>query len=318
MNMPAFDPNRVTVVLGPTASGKTKLALHLAARFSMEIVCMDSMQVYHEMNIGTARPTDEEIAQAPHHLFGCVSVKESMNCARYARMAAKVLGEIQARNRIPMLVGGTGLYFKTLFGGLDILPPTPPDLRKRIDQRRARFGDARIYRLLQRLDPAGAEKLHPNDRQRIQRFLEVRILTGRSILEHWENAKKTEFSQENSRPLTIGLEVPRSVLVDRIHIRTKRMIADGWIEETQQLRELGMMDRIRDVGPIGYSLIEKYLEGNFSQSELCEKISIQTRRYAKRQMTWFRKDSEITWFPFDRESGYNEANISDLIGNRMT
>lgn len=318
MESAPFDPNRVAVLLGPTASGKTGLALGLARQMPLEIVCMDSMQIYRELAIGTARPSKSETAMVPHHLFGCISVKEPMNCARYAAMASEVLAEIQSRGKWPLLVGGTGLYLKSLFSGLDPLPATPENLRNRLNKSRSRKGDNYLYKLLSRLDFDAAQKVHPNDKQRVQRFLEVRILTGSSILEHWKSLGENGGDANAGQPVLIGLQVARDLLINRIRTRTISMLAQGWIEETQRLRDLGLLARVREVGPIGYGLIEDFLKGDFSREILVEKISVQTRRYAKRQMTWFRKDSEITWFPFDEESGYNEVTISDFLGNQMT
>jgi len=318
MLSPPFNARQVAVLLGPTASGKSSLALFLARRFPLEIVCMDSMQIYEELSVGTARPTATEIQAVPHHLFGCISVRETMNCASYANMAGEVLAEIQARGKWPLLVGGTGLYLKTLFSGLDPLPATPEKLRLRLDKTRRRKGDNYLFKLLSRLDSDAAEKVHPNDKQRVQRFLEVRILTGRSILDHWKGLGQSPKNTKAGTPVLMGLKVERSLLVKRIRARTEAMLERGWIQETKHLRELGLLARVREVGPIGYGLIGDFLEGKFSRENLLEKISVQTRRYAKRQMTWFRKDPQITWFPFDRESGYNEVTISDFLGNQMT
>lgn len=313
-----FDLKKVVVLVGPTASGKTSLSVELGQLFPFEIVCMDSMQLYKEMLIGTARPYPHEMGSVTHHLFGELSVETPMNCNQYAILAAQKMSEIQARGRIPLLVGGTGLYFRALFGGLDALPATPPHLRARLNNMREKRGDKYLYRLLSRLDPKGAARLHSNDKQRVQRYLEVRILTGHSILEQWGQPKSIATEGADNLPLTLGLQVPRPVLVDRIHLRTKAMISQGWIEEAQHLQEIGLFDRVCEVGPIGYQLIGSFLAGHLSKAQLVERVSIQTRRYAKRQMTWFRKDTHITWFPFDVESGYNVSTISDLIGNRMT
>lgn len=313
---PPFDSSKVVVLLGPTASGKTQLALELTKQFPFEIVCMDSMQVYREMRIGTARPSDQEEAMVPHHLFGAVSVREEMNCSRFATLASEVMTEIQARGKWVLLVGGTGLYYRALFQGLDPLPSTPNHLREKLNRLRQRHGQNFLYKMLTRLDPRGAASLHPNDAQRTQRFLEVRILSHKSILDYWQHQSLSQPGMD--KPLTLGLHVDRSLLIDRIHKRTLAMLQAGWLEETRQLKVDGLFSRVEKVGPIGYLLINAFLLGQISWKDLVDKISIQTRRYAKRQMTWFRKDAHITWFPFCAESGYNVATISDLIGNRMT
>jgi tRNA dimethylallyltransferase len=306
--------DQILVIAGPTASGKSSLALELATlKGNVEIVCMDSMQIYEEMKIGTARPDEEDLARAPHHLFGVASLLSPWTSITYGKQVELVIRDILRRGKIPLLVGGTGLYMKTLFEGLDPLPQTPPDLRQRLDKSAAKHGRQWLYRLLERLDPRGAGHLHANDSQRIQRFLEVRILTGQSILEAWQ----TDISDEvEKRPRVVGCLVERPLLWQRIEKRTHQMFEQGWVEETKVLRAKGLEAQVHKAGPIGYRWISKFLDGEITKEKAIERIVIETRRYAKRQMTWFRKIEYIRWFPFHPNLRYNTESITDFVWDK--
>lgn len=304
-----FDPSRTLVVVGPTGGGKTALAIELAQRFNGEIVCMDSMQLYAETRIGTARPSDEELAQAPHHLFGSLSLRDHMTSVAYRDCCLPILAGIQKRGNTPILVGGTGLYMKALFEGIENLPITPLALRERLEARLKRRGLPAVYALLKRLDPKGADHLHPNDTQRILRFLEVRLLSGRSMLDFWAEQDPSSAPM----PIVIGLQIDRQHLLPRLLHRAETWLEGGWIQETQELLHMGLEEALLQTGPIGYREIISYLGGNMTREALTERIFIATRQYAKRQMTWFRKASYIQWFPFDENSGYNMNCVTDFI-----
>jgi len=269
---------------------------------------MDSMQIYAELKVGTARPNPSLAGEAAQHLFGFTSVRHPLSTYRYAEEARKVMAEIQSRGRIPMLVGGTGLYMRALFEGLDNLPLTPAELRARLDRLKTRRGGGWLHKMLQRLDPQGAEHLHPNDSQRIMRFLEVRILTGKSMLDHWRKKEQNAL-----KPLTLGLQVDRPILDACIHRQVKNRLAQGWIEETQALIETGLLENVLKIGPIGYGHVADLIAGKLKLDQALEQIYRATRRYAKRQMTWFRKASYIQWFPFEPESGYNINGITEVV-----
>ena len=311
-----YDPSRVLVVAGPTSAGKTSLVAEMGQFLALEVVCMDSMQLYRELAIGTGRPSELEQAGIPHHLFGEFSVSDPMTAVRYARLAGDRIAAIQAKGRTALLVGGTGLYMKTLFEGAASLPQTPPRLRTRLEHFAIRHGRSWLYKMLTRLDPAGAAHLHPNDSQRIQRFLEVRLLTGKGILTHWSAEAKA--AGQRVMPVAIGLEVPRELLLARIEGRVHAMIAQGWVAETERLLEQGNLPEVLETGPIGYHQIAAFLAGESSYEEMVEKIIFATRRYAKRQMTWFRKTSYIQWFPFTANSGYNKVDIFDFVKGKMS
>jgi len=277
---------------------------------------MDAMQLYAEIAIGTGRPSARAQAGLPHHLFGEFSVCEPMSAAGYARIAAGRIAAIQARGKPALLVGGTGLYMKALFEGVARLPQTPATLRARLAASGARHGRAWLYKLLARLDPEGAARLHPNDSQRIQRFLEIRLLTGRGMLSHWSEEAAVRTGRTN--PIAIGLHVARPLLLERIASRVAAMLAEGWIAETERLRQSGLLTRVLAIGPIGYAQIAAFLEGHVNREDMVEKIIFATRQYAKRQMTWFRKSSFIQWFPFQVNSGYNKVDIFDFVNGKMS
>lgn len=298
-----FDPRRVIALVGPTGSGKTAVASALAQALPVEMVCMDSMQLYREMRIGTAAPTAEELAMAPSHLFGAFSVVEPMSCARYAEEASCAIQAILGRDRIPLLIGGTGLYMRFLFQPTFGLPKTDERLRARLTNLAERKGIGHLYRLLQRLDPEAAQYLNSGDRQRVMRFLEVRVGTGRSMLEHWSQQQAVD----RNLPVTIGLKVERDVLWRRLKRRLEAMIELGLVQESQHLIDAGLRQAVERTGPIGYRTMFRFLDGQGTLVEAKERIYIDTRRYAKRQMTWFRKLAYIQWFPYYPGSGYNIA-----------
>ena len=305
-----INPKRALALVGPTSSGKSRLAIQISQVFPCEVICMDSMQIYRELAIGTARPSNQDLKEVPHHLYGFRSVREPMSAAAYAEMAQRKIETVLDRDKLPILVGGTGLYLRALVEGLSDLPSTPKTLRQRLDGLNEKKGLGHLYALLARLDPAGARQLHPNDRQRIQRFLEVRILTGKSMLDHW---KQQKLRPKNPTMLCLGLSVERQVLNTRIQKQTAEMLHSGWIEETRGLIEQNLMPDVLRLGPIGYREIGEFLSGKLEKEALWEKIFIATRQYAKRQMTWFRKGSYIQWFHFDPDLGYNIPLITNFI-----
>jgi tRNA dimethylallyltransferase len=293
---------RVLSLVGPTASGKTTLVTHLAQEFPLEVVCMDAMQLYGELAVGTAIPAEDERKVAPHHLFGDFSVRSPLSAEQWAEIARIRIQEIHQRGRVPLLVGGSGLYARTLFDGISAVPATPAPLRESLLRRVERRGLLACYRLLQRLDPEGAARLHPNDRQRILRFLEVTLLSGRSMLSFWAEGMQGALPHPC---LHLGLQLDKEQLESRISARLTSMLSQGWLPEAAFLLKSNLAFDVMSLGPIGYRWVFSHLRGEMEFSEMEERIHISTRQYAKRQMTWFKKDKRIVWFNRDPQVGYN-------------
>ncbi len=273
-------------LLGPTASGKSRLALELAARHPMEIVSMDSAQVYRGMDIGTAKPSREERERVPHHLVDLLEPTESYSAGRFRADCVGAIMETQKRGRIPLLVGDTMLYYKALVQGLDALPAAEPGLRMQIDQRAARHGWPALHAELARVDPATAARVSPNDAQRIQRALEVWELAGKPM-----SALQTAAAPDLPFHLRAYALVPesRDELHRRIAERFDRMLAAGLIEEVEGLRKRHRLHAdLPSMRCVGYRQVWGYLEGEYGRDELREKGIAATRQLAKRQLTWLR------------------------------
>jgi tRNA dimethylallyltransferase len=274
------------VLLGPTASGKSRLAMELAARFPVEIVSMDSAQVYRGMDVGTAKPSLAERERVRHHLIDLIEPTESYSAGRFRADAVRAIGEIQARGKVPLVVGGTMLYYRALSQGIDPLPQAEPGLRARIDARAARHGWPALHAELARVDPVTAARLSPNDAQRIQRALEVWELSGKPI---------SELQRSASPGLPFELKafalVPadRAELHRRIAERFERMLQEGLVEELKGLRRKHELHAgLPSMRCVGYRQAWSYLEGEYGMSELREKGIAATRQLAKRQLTWLR------------------------------
>ena len=282
----------VVVIAGPTASGKTTFSVKLAAAFSGEIVNADSMQVYREMNIGTAKPSLGERMGIPHHLLDIVNPDEEFNAAIYRHLALPVIEGIHHRSNICFVVGGTGLYIKTLLGGIIPSPPADPALKEKLNREWEKHGGESLYARLKDLDRESAQKIHPNDRFRIIRALELFQLTKCRAS---ETRKGHQFGQQTLNALKICLELNRDKLYNRINERTVTMFENGLIEETENLLEKGYAPELKTMGAIGYRHAVKYLRGIWSYDMALEKLKRDTRRYAKRQITWFKADPEVKW-----------------------
>jgi tRNA dimethylallyltransferase len=274
-------------LLGPTASGKSALAMALAARFALEIVCVDSGQVYRGMDIGTAKPTRAERARVPHHLVDVVDPTESYSAGRFRAEAIAAVQDILARGRIPLLVGGTMLYYRALAQGIDTLPAAEPGLRAQIDARAARHGWPALHAELARVDPATAARLAPNDAQRIQRALEVWELTGRPLSQLQTGARKAPPFALRAFAL---VPQDRTLLHRRIAERFERMLADGLLEELRALRKrYALSAHMPSMRCVGYRQGWACLDGEYGEAELRDKGIAATRQLAKRQLTWLRR-----------------------------
>ncbi|MGH8688566.1 MAG: tRNA (adenosine(37)-N6)-dimethylallyltransferase MiaA [Burkholderiales bacterium] len=273
-------------LLGPTASGKSRLALELAARRPVEIVSMDSALVYRGMDVGTAKPSLSERNRVRHHLVDLIDPTERYSAGRFRADCVDAILEIQGRGKIPLLVGGTMLYYKALVGGLDELPEGDPGLRAQIDARAARHGWPALHADLARVDPASATRIAPNDAQRIQRAFEVWELTGRPLSEQQTAATPVLPFQLKSYAL---VPEDRGELHQRIEARFDRMLEKGLVEELQALRKrFDLNDRLPSMRCVGYRQAWDYLEGAYGRDELRARGAAATRQLAKRQLTWLR------------------------------
>ncbi len=294
------------VLCGPTASGKTALALELSGRFAMEVISADSRQVYRRMDIGTAKPTEAERAALPHHLVDVVDPDEPFSVADFEGLGRGAAEGILGRNRLPVAVGGTGLYLRALTQGLVEAPPADPELRSNLLDREEREGEGTLHRLLQEKDPVSALRLFPRDLVRIVRALEVYLLTGQTLS---ALQQAHAFADRPFSTLKIGLAPNREELYRRIDLRVEAMFAAGLLEETRMLLEAGYSPELKAMGTLGCRESLAHLRGEISLEETVALIQRNTRRYAKRQLTWFRQDPEIIWF----ESCGDFAKIAGLI-----
>lgn len=290
---------RLVIVQGPTASGKSALALALAERFDGEIVNADSMQVYRGMDIGTAKPSREERERVPHHLYDIVDPDVNFTAADFREYAPRAIEEIHRRGKRAILVGGTGLYIRILTRGLVDSPGGDDAIRRELETEARREGLEALHRRLAVVDPVTATRLHPNDGVRIVRALEVFLLTGRPLSSFHEEHR---FADDPYHCLKLGIAVEREILYQRVEERVDRMIADGLVEEVQGLLAAGCAPSLKAMGSIGYREICEHLAGEYPLEEAVRRIKQSTRQYAKRQLTWFRRDSEIIWVEYPGES----------------
>jgi tRNA dimethylallyltransferase len=283
----------LVAIVGPTASGKSALALRLARARPAEIVSCDSLQVYRGLDIGSAKPTAEERAEVRHHLVDAVDPAEDFSAAAYSRLARAALGEIAARGRLPIVAGGTGLYLRALLRGLFEGPSRDEALRRRLSALAERFGDPRLHRLLRRVDPEAAAHIRPRDRVRVVRALEVYRATGRPISERQREGGEP---LRGFRGLVVGLDPDRSWLREAVRARTHEMLARGLIEEVRGLVERYGPD-LRPLRAIGYRQAVAVVRGEMTLAEAERAIVTETMRFAKRQRTWFRhQQPDVVWF----------------------
>ncbi|HRN88713.1 tRNA (adenosine(37)-N6)-dimethylallyltransferase MiaA [Hyphomicrobium sp.] len=282
--------NKTVVILiaGPTASGKSALAHALAERLSGTVINADSMQVYRELRILTARPSEAETAAVPYRLYGHVPGHEAYSAARYADEARSAIAEAQAAGRIPVVVGGTGLYFKALLEGLSPIPPIPPDIRTRWRDAAAEQGAAALHAVLAKRDPVMAARLRPSDPQRIVRALEVLEATGISLAAWQEMPGEPVIQLDEALPLVVS--PPREVLRQRIDARFDAMIEEGATEEVRALARLGLDPDLPLMRALGVRPLMDMLAGRVSAIEAVEGAKAETRQYAKRQVTWLRSN----------------------------
>ena len=295
-------------IVGPTATGKTATGIELAKRLDGEIVSADSMAVYKGMDIGTAKPTPEERAAAPFHLLDVVNPDEEFSVAEFRGLAECAIADILGRRKLPILVGGTGLYVKAVMGGLNI-PAVAPDrqLRGQLKEEAARFGGEYLLERLRAVDPATASRLHPKDLKRIIRALEVYTVVGMPISHFQERAGTTEVAYDVK---LFGLTASRPALYKRINRRVDDMIEAGLVEEVRRLLEKGYGPELPSMKGLGYRQIAGYLVGEYDLLTATELLKRDTRRFAKRQFTWFRADPRVHWIDVE---GLSAAEVSETI-----
>ena len=299
----------VLVFCGPTGSGKTSLALSLADLYPLEIISADSRQVYRQMDIGTAKATAEEQARAPHHMIDLIDPDQEFSVAEFVDQARPLVQAITACGNLPCIVGGTGLYIRALLGGLADLPSGDPAMRKKFHQREKMQGAGTLYRDLQQVDPIAAEEIHPNNIVRIVRALEVHALSGRKMS---DIKAEHSFSHQPYRVLKFAPYYSRDDLYSRINQRTIQMVNSGLVEEVQ-----GLVDRysfaLKALQTLGYREVLRFLKNEISMQQMIEDIQKYTRQYAKRQLTWFTKESDIIWVDSSNKSGRVIESIDNFL-----
>ncbi len=283
---------KIVVVAGSTGSGKSEVAINLANELNGELICSDSMQVFRQMDVGTAKPTLREQELIPHHQLDLINPDENYSAGQYARDTAIVIKKIRERGRLPILVGGTGLYYKALMYGISKIPPVPVKLRKEITDWQQEHGIPYCHKLLQKYDPKGADLLHPNDTTRILRSLEVVLSTGKSIYSY---LLEQPFDEALYPFYAVALNWDRNDLYQRINKRTLSMLGSGWLAEVEMLLE-SYSPELKPMQSIGYREVVKYLQNKLKWDEMVEEIQKRTRQFAKRQLTWFRKEAKIEWY----------------------
>lgn len=294
----------LVIIAGPTGVGKTRVAIEIAERIGGEIIGADSMQIYRYLNIGTAKPSVEERAKVPHHLIDFRNPDEEYSAAEYARDAAALIKDIHARGRLPLLVGGTGLYIRAVLQGIFEGPGRDETFRAEMRTLAEEQGKEALYHKLQQVDPVTAERLHPNDLVRIIRALEVFHLTGVPISTHQQEAT---VPANQYQTCFLVLTMSRERMYARVNVRVDQMIAAGLVQEVHDLLERGYSRELNSMKSLGYKEIAAYLSGEYDLAAAVELMKRNTRHYAKRQITWFRKGRVNVWISFDKQGSFEEV-----------
>jgi tRNA dimethylallyltransferase len=299
----------LVAILGPTASGKTSLSLHVAGQMQGEIVSCDSVAVYREFEIGTAKPSKEERQRVPHHLIDIAGPEELVTAGDYSRLARQAIAEIAARGNLPIVVGGSGLYLRALLEGLFPGPPRSAELRLRLRERASERGTDYLHKLLRRMDPAAAETIHANDVPKVVRALEVSISARVPMTGLWQQGRD---ALQGFRILRVGLNPDREALYARINQRAREMFSAGLLEETRML-----IDRygtsVWPLNSLGYKQAMQHLRGELSLEQAIAAAQQGHRNYAKRQMTWFRREPEVAWITDFGSNPAVQKQVVDLI-----
>ena len=283
----------VIAIVGPTASGKSTLAIEVALALHGEIINCDSVQVYQDVEVATAKVPPSEQKGVPHHLIGFVPPEHNYTAVEWAAEATAKINEIESRGRVPMLVGGTGFYLRALRKPFFISPKTDVDLRRRINAIRVKRGPEYLHRVLRRIDSTGAEQLHARDWPRVQRAIEVHLQTGASIFAQRE--ERPEPHESSHRLRIFALNPPRDALYERINQRTEEHFSEGLVDEVKTLLQRGVPPESNALGAHGYRRVVEYLQGRRTLESAVEQTKLDVRHYAKRQLTWFRREEGVEW-----------------------
>jgi tRNA dimethylallyltransferase len=299
----------LVVLLGPTGSGKTALSLALAEHFRGEIVNCDSVAMYRDFEIGTAKPSTGERGRIPHHLLDFVAPTGYVTAGEYARQAREQLEAIKSRGNLPIVVGGTGLYLRALLEGLFPGPPRSEALRRRLRQRAEKQGSAYLHRVLRRLDPSASARIHANDTAKLIRAIEVCLTSRRPMTEGW---KQGRAPLQGFRVVRLGLNPERNALYQRLNQRARQMFDSGLIEETQRLLAT-YGDTAWALNSLGYKQAAQFLRGEIDWQTALQAVQQAHRNYAKRQMTWFRREPEVLWLAgFGDEAGIQRQALAQV------
>lgn len=283
---------KIIGVVGPTASGKTDYAIRLAKERGGEVVSCDSMQIYRHMDIGTAKPTSEEMQEIPHHMIDIAEPEENFSVARFVKLARECIDDILERGKIPVLCGGTGLYFDSIINNLEFSEmETDEEYRQSLNALAEEKGCEFVHRMLREVDPRSADAIHPNNLKRVIRALEIYKVSGKpkSVLDREQRGEPLYEGE------IFGLSRPRDVLYDRINRRVDIMMEQGLLEEVKTLLSMGISPKATSMQAIGYKELVWYLDGTLTLKEAVDKIKQESRRYAKRQITWFKRNPDIIW-----------------------
>jgi tRNA dimethylallyltransferase len=301
------------VILGPTASGKTSLSLALAGKFGGEIVSCDSVAVYRGFDLGSAKPSPAERARVPHHLLDIEDPREPVTAGGYSRLARAAINDISSRGKMPIVVGGTGLYLRALLDGLFAGPPRSEELRERLRAAAELNGPGHLHHMLQRLDPAAAEKIHANDHSKLIRAIEICMAARSKMTDLWEKGRDplTGF-----RTLRVGLDPDRNALYERINRRAAEMFNNGLVEETKSLREK-YGDSVPALTSLGYKQAVQLLNREVDEAAAIAAAQQGHRNYAKRQMTWFRREPDVQWLKGFGDDAVLQQQVSEIVAAQV-
>lgn len=309
---PAHSP--LLTILGPTASGKSALGIFLAKEFGGEVIACDSTQLYRGFDIGTAKPTAAERASVPHHLLDILDASEESTAGGYRERAIAVLNDLRARNRLPVFTVGTGLYLRALLDGLADLPLRSEEIRERLRASAKEHGHGHLHEMLARFDPQAAKQISPADEQKLIRAIEICMLAQKPLSEV-HSAGRTPLTGWHT--LRIGLQPDRQALVQRIHARTGTMLQCGWLEEVSRLIASGLPEKAKPFNFIGYRELRAHLRGEVAFEAARSAIEQGTRQYAKRQLTWFRREANVHWLAGFGDDPQIQSAARDLLSPRL-